>query len=384
MLVGVGTCGEATAPEIFGVDVQPEVGLAVGIGGTVHFYVTTVDRVGHPQYYQGAADWSTGDARVATVDGRGVATGIAEGWTTVTATIAGVSATASLEVYVPERVAEYVPGVSYFGRKGYIEYIPGELPVVLSAPHGGDLLPDEIPNRTFGVTGTDRNTEELTLAVRDALVDLTGLAPHVVVSHLHRAKLDPNREIVEAAQGNAFAGHAWEEFQSYIETGRLEVIGDFGAGMYFDMHGHGHPKSRLELGYLLSADRLNGSDASLNSLSVVQLTSIRELGRTSPDTFAEIVRGATSLGGLLQAEGVAALPSPDDPSPGGDPYFTGGYNTRRHGSLDDSEMVSGIQIEHHYPGLRDTDTSRRVYAAKLAVAIRSFMLEHFGFFEPTP
>lgn len=185
-------------------------------------------------------------------------------------------------------------------------------------------------------------------------------------------------------RGNAVAEQAWEEFQSYIEIGRLEIVGDFGAGMYFDMHGHSHPKSRLELGYLLGSDRLNGSDASLNTLSVVQLTSIRELGRTSPDTFAEIVRGATSLGGFLQAEGVPVLPSPDDPSPGGDPYFTGGYNTRRHGSFDDSELVSGIQIEHHYPGLRDTDARRRVYAAKLAIAIRSFMLEHFGFFEPMP
>ncbi len=206
----------------------------------------------------------------------------------------------------------------------------------------------------------------------------------MVVSHLHRAKLDPNREITEAAEGSAFAEHAWEEFHGYIETGRLEVTGDFGAGMYFDMHGHGHPKSRLELGYLLGSDWLNRSDASLNTLSVVQLTSIRELGRTSSDTFAEILRGATSLGGFLEAGGVPVLPSPGDPMPGGDPYFTGGYNTRRHGSLDDSEVVSGIQIEHHYPGLRDSDANRRAYAATLAVAMRSFMLEHFGFFEPTP
>lgn len=382
-LLGVGTCGEATGPEIHGVSIQPRAGLAVGIGGRVHFYATTVDRDGLPQY-EGSAEWSSADPRVATVGAGGVATARSEGSTTITATIAGVSATATLEVYVPERVAVYVPGVSYFGRRGYIEYVPGELPVVLSAPHGGDLLPDELTNRTYGATGTDRNTEELALAVRDALIELTGHAPHVVLSHLHRAKLDANREIEEAAQGNAFAEQAWEEFHRYIEIGRREVIGDFGSGMYFDMHGHGHPKSRLELGYLLDSERLNGSDRSLNSLAVVQSTSIRELGRPSPDAFAEILRGATSLGGFLQTEGVPALPSPDHPRPGSDPYYSGGYNTRRHGSLDDSEMVSGIQLEHHYPGLRDTDANRRVYAAKLAVAIRSFMLEHFGFFEPAP
>ena len=88
---------------------------------------------------------------------------------------------------------------------------------------------------------------------------------------------------------------------------------------------------------------------------------------------------ALKVGALAKRAGATG-----DPSPGEDPYFTGGYNTRRHGSLDDSEVVSGIQIEHHFPGLRDTDQNRREYAARLAVSLRFFMLEHFGFFEPTP
>ncbi len=112
------------------------------------------------------------------------------------------------------------------------------------------------------------------------------------------------------------------------------------------------------------------------------MTSIREIGRASPIPFSQLLRGPTSLGGLLEAEGVAAVPSPAEPSPGSDEYFTGGYNTRRHGSIDDGEVVSGIQIEHHFPGLRDTDVNRRAYATRLAVAIRSYVLEHFGYFEP--
>ena len=70
------------------------------------------------------------------------------------------------------------------------------------------------------------------------------------------------------------------------------------------------------------------------------------------------------------------------PGPGTDPYFSGGDSTWRHGSLADTELVSGIQIEHHYPGLRSTDANRRAYAALLAEAVRDFMLEHFGYFEP--
>ena len=300
---------------------------------------------------------------------------------TVTATVGGVSAAAKLEVFIPERITRYEPGESYFGRNGYVEYIPGTLPVVLSSSHGGALLPPEIPDRTYGVRRNDLNSLELTLAMRDALVDLTGQAPHVVLSHLHRSRLDANREIVEAAQENPYAEQAWEEFQGWIRTARAIVSGDFEKGMYFDIHGHGHDIDRLELGYLLTSEELNRADIALNSLEVVARTSIRDLGRTSPIPFSQLLRGRTSLGGLFEEEGVPSVPAPSAPGPGDAPYFRGGYNTRQHGSADDAEVVSGIQIEHHYGGIRDTDANRRAYAAVAARVIRAFMLEHYGFFE---
>ena len=114
----------------------------------------------------------------------------------------------------------------------------------------------------------------------------------------------------------------------------------------------------------------------------VEKTSIRDLGRYAPETFSELLRGPKSFGGFLGDEGVRSVPSPGDPSPGSDPYWTGGYNTREHGSRGMSEVISGIQLEHQYPGLRDTDANRQVYAVQLASAIRLFMLEHYGFFEP--
>ena len=42
----------------------------------------------------------------------------------------------------------YVAGQSYFGRNSYVEYIAGNSPVILSAPHGGLLTPSSIPDRT--------------------------------------------------------------------------------------------------------------------------------------------------------------------------------------------------------------------------------------------
>lgn len=375
----VGGCEGGTDIEVLQLFVEPESGLVAGVGETSRFLVTARGAGGSEIPTEGAV-WVSDDPGVATVDERGVATGVAPGTTGLTVRFGGRSARAAVEVYVPPDITEYEPGVSYFGRNEYVEYIPGTLPVILSAPHGGDLTPVEVRDRSSGVVVTDRGTRELTLAVRDAFVDLTGSAPHVVISHLDRVKLDPNREVVEAAQGDPFAERAWEEYHGFIERARRHVA-ELGEGMYFDMHGHGHPESRLELGYLLSADRLNDDDGSLNNLATVQQTSIREIGRDSPLPFSQVVRGPTSLGGLLEERGVPGVPSPSIPGPGDDPYFSGGYSTWRHGSLADTELVSGIQIEHHYNGVRNSDASRRAYAALLAEAVRAFMLEHMGYFE---
>ena len=47
---------------------------------------------------------------------------------------------------------------------GFIEYWPGTLPVILSAPHGGTVAPKELPDRQFGKVMRDDRTIELTMA----------------------------------------------------------------------------------------------------------------------------------------------------------------------------------------------------------------------------
>ncbi len=378
--------GEGPAePAPTGLAIEPPAALVVGVGSAAQFAATARGPDGG--VVAARLEWSVADPDVASVSARGLATGLANGTTTVTARAQGISATAQLEVFVPERVGRYEPGRSYYGRRNYVQYVPGELPVIVSAGHGGAAAPSEIGDRRYGVMLNDRNTLELALAVREELIALTGLAPHLVVSHLARAKLDPNRDIEEAAQGNPYAEQAWREYHDWIRDARATVSSTFaahgsGEGLYLDIHGHSHEIDRVELGYLLPAEQLNGPDASLNSLGVVRCSSIRELGRDSPLPFAHLLRGATSFGGLLQAEGVASVPSPAAPSPGSSPYFRGGYSTRIHGSVGDGEVISGIQLEHQYAGVRDTPANRRSYAAKAARAIRAFMLDHVGYFKP--
>jgi len=319
--------------------------------------------------------------RIVSVDDIGRVTAESAGTTVVRALWQGAEATAQVEVWIPVEVDPSAAGTDFFGRRDYIRDVPGTLPLIVTASHGGDLEPAEIPDRTFGVTVTDLNTLELTLAIRDSLLGRTGHAPHMVISRLDRIKLDPNREIVEAAQGSPFAENAWDEFHDWTAEARAFVQQEFGSGFYVDIHGHGHPVDRVELGYLLSSSSLMRTDAQLNVGDLPPGSSIRALAERSPLPFSELLRAATSVGGLLNAEDVRAVPSPDEPDPGGAPYFTGGFNTARYGSRDGG-TVDGIQFEHHFPGLRDTPANRAAYAGDFARAIEAFMLEHYGFFAP--
>jgi hypothetical protein len=282
------------------------------------------------------------------------------------------SVTAAFEA----EAVEPVPGESYFGRSQYTEYLPGSLPLVLSAPHGGDLTPTEIPDRTWGTMGKDRNTRELAFQIREELMAQTGAYPHVILSHLHRTKLDPNREIVEAAQGDPESARAWWEFQTFIEEARWIVEESFGEGLYIDLHGHGHPIQRLELGYLLSSADLSLPNETLATVAFVTKSSFRALGSKPGVNFADLIRGPLSLGTLLEEEEVPTVPNQNQPDPEGHRFFSGGYNTARHGSRGGG-FISGVQIECNFYGIRDTAENRQALAQALGHALVRFFPEYF-------
>lgn len=357
--------------------VTPATDLLVGVGASLRFAAGVLDANGSP--VDGVpVSWSTADPSVATVDGSGLVTAVSSGMTTVEAVAGEAAGSASIEVYVPPVIDEYVPGQTYFGRNRYVEYIAGHLPVIISAPHGGGEEPDEIPLRTYGTLGRDLGTQETIRAVRDSLFAYSGGGhPHIVISLLRRTKLDPNREIVEAAQGSPFAEQAWREFQRFIEVARARVAQDQGRGLYLDLHGHGHPVNRIELGYLLTAADLAQSDEMLSQQSFADKSSIRALAGEGAISFAELVRGPESFGEFLSREAAISVPSPFIPDPGNDPFFSGGYNTRVHGSVD-GDPIDGIQVELHLPGVRDTDENRRRFAGGMARALESYLTAHFG------
>jgi hypothetical protein len=275
----------------------------------------------------------------------------------------------------------YTPGQSYFGSNNYTEYVAGNMPLILSAPHGGLLLPASIPDRNCSGCSTvnDFNTQELARALANALHERTGCWPHLVVNRLHRRKLDANRDLPEAADGNPTAGQAWADFHNFLGNAKNEVAFNFGKGFYVDLHGHGHSIQRLELGYLLYSDELRLPDDTLNTPAFTGYSSIKHLAEDNPQALshAELLRGNQSLGELLANRGYPATPSQSDPAPdAGEDYFSGGYNTARYSSCNGG-TIDGVQIECNRTGVRDSLSQVERFADSLAVALIDYLGRHY-------
>ncbi|MDF1504783.1 hypothetical protein [Roseisolibacter sp. H3M3-2] len=284
----------------------------------------------------------------------------------------------------PTTPAVYEVGRAYLGREGYVEYRPGDAPVILTATHGGALAPAEIPDRTAArcggeaTTATDLNTVALALATRERYRARFGRTPHVVLVHLARRKLDANRPAGEAACGDAAAGRALAEWHAFVDEARRAVTAASGRGLLLDLHGHAHAVPRLELGYLLDGAQLDASDAALDAdAGLEDASSVRELSRAAPASFAALLRGSAALGTLYARQGVPAVPSASDPSPRGAPYFSGGETTRRHGCAAGG-TVCAVQVEAPLAGVRDDAASRDRFGDATSAALEEFLRTHWG------
>ncbi len=266
--------------------------------------------------------------------------------------------------------ADFIPGKSVFGEHQYIEYIPGDLPLVVCSPHGGRLTPEDIPDRTQGVVMPDTNTQELARTFAEVVHARTGRHMHLIISNLHRKELDPNREIEEAAQGNPIAQKAWNEYHGFIAQACAATVKQYGVAFFIDLHGQSHPDVRIELGYQHSAKDLSASDEQLNDPSFIAKSSIQLIATRSNEPYSQLVRGPASLGALLEKKGFLAAPSPRMPSPQ-EPFFTGGYTVRRYCVAKDH--VTGLQIETYKPKLRDTKESRQKFAEALADVLGEYL-----------
>ena len=169
----------------------------------------------------------------------------------------------------------------FYGTNNFVEYRPGNTNLIISVPHDGFQRPNQLPNRTHGcrnkprsegglcqypwtpdcpssgpsfnewfckaVTYNDDFTQEIGRGFIKEFENLTGKRPYIILDNLHRSKMDPNRPIDRAAQGNPEAELAYNEFHDYILEARAAMEGP---GLLIDFHGMTHAHEKIEIGYL--------------------------------------------------------------------------------------------------------------------------------------
>jgi Secretion system C-terminal sorting domain len=271
-----------------------------------------------------------------------------------------------------------------YGTNNYVEYQVGTLPFVISVAHGGNQEPASIPNRTCNnpVYATDVFTIETAIEIKNQLYALTGCYPHLVISHLKRNKLDPNRNLADGVCGNAEAETAWNEFHNFIAIARNTANSQYSNKTFFvDLHGHGNPIQRIELGYLLYDDELELADNVLNTNAYINYSSIKNLvlNNVNNYTHAQLLRGQKSFGTLLTNYSFPAVPSLTIPFPGTSTnYFSGGYITVNHTCYTSGITINGLQMELNYTGIRDTALNRTQFASAFSQVVVEYMNTHFN------
>lgn len=277
-----------------------------------------------------------------------------------------------------------LPEPQVLNPSGWVTAADGGIPLVLLAPHGGDLSPDSLPTRDCAecVTVNDANTLALMHAISEAFYARIGLRPFTVGNRLHRRKFDANRALAEATDSYAPLDTMWRLWHARVDSAKARASRVHPRVLLLDLHGHAHAVARIELGYLLSASHLRETDEQLSlrmgNSSIARLDSVGLAGARG----APMLRGALALGTRLAALGFPSVPSDVDPAPlVGQDYFSGGYNTQRHGSLNGG-VVDAIQLEHNFAGIRDTPENRAAYAETLVTALLAYLEDHYGWSPP--
>ena len=254
-----------------------------------------------------------------------------------------------------------------------VEVQQGELPVILSAPHGGTMQIEGVEPRSGAgmktgpsgfFTGRDGGTTELAVAIADAIQRRTGKRPYMVVSKVHRKYLDPNRP-ASIAYEDSDAAPVYQRYHGSLQRFCTEILEKHRTGVLLDIHGQGSSQTTLYRG------TGNGKT----------VTRLRE-------RFGESAHsGEDSLFGILHRLGWKVHPYPADGRE--QSGFTGGYIVQTHGSHR-PEGIDAIQLEF---GADYRDKSNRpktadVLAAAVQEYLDTFVASKFlpasvdGYFEP--
>lgn len=125
----------------------------------------------------------------------------------------------------------------------------GDLPVILTAPHGGiEDVPEcaaRTPTGRRFVNRPDQRTDVLARDIADELKRLTGKSPYLVIARFHRRFIDANRRADEAYGASGCAA-VYDAYHAAIRRYITEIRAQYAHAMLFDIHGQAaHPDSIL-------------------------------------------------------------------------------------------------------------------------------------------
>lgn len=230
--------------------------------------------------------------------------------------------------------------------------INGDMPIILSAPHGGREAVPEVPPRQgkgveFFKSQADSHTAQLTEELADAIAQQTGKRPYVVIARFHRKFIDANRA-PEGAYESDQAKPVYDAYHAALAAARKEMMARWGSGIVLDLHGQATALTTIFRG-------------TRDGKTTTHLT--KHFGRES-------LIGEKSLFGNLARQGFNVQPPIDSEKP--EEQYNGGHIVVTYGSASGG-TIDAIQLELG-THLRSTE-QRTKTAEKMARAIAAFANE---------
>lgn len=201
----------------------------------------------------------------------------------------------------------------------------GDIPIILSAPHGGlALIPDVPPRKGKGVAQfevvRDDNTSELTELIDKELQNRLRAKPYVVMARFDRKYLDVNRPEESALESDK-AKPYYRAYHQALADFTSETQKKWKRGLLLDIHGQKEFPSAL----------VRGTNNGQTTQLLVQ--------RYGPTALA----GPKSIFGVFAGDGFNVLPAGDSKEKENE-KFVGGHIVRTYGSHQGSG-IDAIQLE---------------------------------------
>lgn len=225
----------------------------------------------------------------------------------------------------------------------------GELPILITAPHGGQATIVGVPERRQRqlqiVTARDESTDTLAQKIAGEVERELGAKPYLVIAKFHRKYADANRP-TELAYDSPKAKPHYDAYHAAIASACQQMQKRWGRGILLDIHGQG-------------VDPIGVFRGTQNHRTVTFL--VERFGLLA-------LEGPKSILGQLEAISYRVIPAANT-GLDEDKRFNGGYTVQTYGSHTGSG-IDAIQLEF---GANLRSESRQDQTARdVGVAVAGF------------